>query len=82
MFYVRYILDQRTEKYWGASRAEYTHNVIKTCVRFTTSSCVTLFRKCNNSLSFIQEALISNVKTLSTAEVAKGKSSRCKYTTK
>ena len=51
-------------------------------VRFTTSSCVTLFRKCNNSLSFIQEALISNVKTLSTAEVAKGKSSRCRYTTK
>ena len=38
----------------GASRAEYTHNVMKKYVRLITSGYLTLCRRCNNNLLFIQ----------------------------
>ena len=40
-----------------ASRAEYTQSVMKKYVRFITSSCLTLCRRCNSNLLFIQAAL-------------------------
>ena len=41
----------------SGSRAEYTHNVMKKYVRFIMSSFLTLCRKCNLNLLFIQAVL-------------------------
>ena len=40
----------------GAFGAEYRQNVMKKFTRFITFSCLTLCRKCNNNLLFIQAA--------------------------
>ena len=50
-------LDQRTGTYWGARRVGYTHvrtkvQCEKEYVRFLTSSCLTLCRKCYSNLLF------------------------------
>ena len=41
----------------GASRADYTHNVMKKYVRFIASRFLTLRMKWNSNLFFIQAAL-------------------------
>ena len=70
----------------SASRADYAHNVMKKCVRFVRSTCLTLSRKCNHNLLFGSFAKATkmeklNVKTLSTTKAARGKSSCRRYST-